>query len=180
MCTITRSGDPIIGLYGTKAGGPTGGLNGRFTTISSERPSSAIDNNVNTKYVNYGNYSYINGNFSQAGRDTGFYVTPTRITFSVANGIIFATASDYPERDPLTVTLEGTNSTALNSSSSWTLLYTGATGIDPVTAPARQTNGTLQVFSNSIAFRSYRLLITSQRSYQDSVQYAEANIMTYC
>ncbi|CAF1424109.1 unnamed protein product [Adineta ricciae] len=180
MCTITQPGDPIIGLYGTKAGGPTGGTNGMFTAIPSETPTSAIDNNVNTKYVNYGNYSYINGNFSQAGQDTGFFVTSTSGNFSVANGIIFATGSDYPERDPLTITLEGTNSTTLLPNPSWTLVYTGATGIDPTTAPARLTYGTLQVFSNSIAFRSYRLLITSQRSYQDSVQYAEAHIMTYC
>ena len=116
----------------------------------------------------------------QPGADTGFYVTPTLTSTSVTNGLLFATGGDFPERDPITVTLEGTNLTAPNASSSWVLIYNGSTGIDLSTVINRLTYGTLQVFPNTIAYRSYRLLITSQRAAQDSIQYSEAHIMSYC
>ncbi len=36
-----------------------------------------------------------------------------------------------------------------------------------------------QNFSNTIAYRSYRLLVTSQRSLTDVVQYCESQILGY-
>ena len=179
MCSVTRPGDPTHGLYNTIAGGNTGGFEGRYPT-SNEVPAKAIDNDVNTKYVNFGTTSVMNANVSQPGANTGFYVTPQMANVSVVNGIRFATGNDYEARDPLTMTLEGTNSTALNTSSIWTLLYNGSTGIDAVNAPNRTAYGVIQVFPNTVIYRSYRLLITSQRSYQDSVQYSEFQILSYC
>ena len=179
MCPITRTGDPIKGLYNTRAGGPTGGFEGRYSTYS-ETPDKAIDNQTGTKYLNYGTTGVMNLITPQPGADTGFYVTPTLTSTSVTNGLLFATGGDFPERDPITVTLEGTNLTALNASSSWVLIYNGSTGIDLSTVINRLTYGTLQVFPNTIAYRSYRLLITSQRAAQDSIQYSEAHIMSYC
>lgn len=179
MCSITQTGDPIEGLYSTVAGGPTVGFEGRYSPYS-ETPDKAIDSDVTTKYLNYGTTSVMNANMSQPGANTGFYVTPTISNATVANGVLFATGDDYPDRDPLTITLEGTNSTALNASSSWTLIYTGPSGIDPIIAPNRSTYGVVQIFPNTAAYRSYRLLMLSQRGYQDSIQYSESHIMTYC
>lgn len=179
MCRITRAGDPINGLYNTVAGGPTGGYEGRYSPYS-ETPNNTLDNDLTTKYLNYGTNGSMNAWQYQPGKNTGFYVSPTISNASVANGLIFGTGNDYPERDPLTLTLEGTNSTSLNSSASWTLIYNGSTGIDAVNAPNRSTWGVLQVFSNTFAYRSYRLLMTSQRNVSDSIQYSETHLLTYC
>lgn len=140
----------------------------------------AIDGLLTTKYLNFGNNGSGSANILQPGINTGFYVTPNISKGSVACGLLFGTATDSPQRDPITVALEGTNSTALNSTSNWALIYSGPTGIDPVNVPNRSTYGTLQVFSNIIAYQSYRLLITSQRAgYSNAVQYGEAQIMGY-
>ena len=139
----------------------------------------AIDGSLHTKYLNYGNHGSMLVSIFQPGMNSGFYVTPSISSASIARGLLFATANDAPGRDPITVTLEGTNSTALNSSSSWTLIYKGSTGISASTIPSRYTYGDLQTFSNTVAYKSYRLLITSQRGYGDSVQYSEAHIMGY-
>ncbi len=46
---------------------------------------------------------------SQPGLNTGFYITPNISNHSIICALLFATGNDYPERDPLEVTLEGTN-----------------------------------------------------------------------
>lgn len=167
LLQITQSGDPIYGPYNTAAHGSTGGFGGMFSS-SDEEPPMAIDGVLNMKYLNFGNYNS-NGMSNTVGVNTGFYVTPQISAYSVACGILFATANDSPNRDPLTITLQGTNSTVLNSSYSWILIYSGPTGIDPVNNPNRSTYGTLQLFSNTRAYQSYRLLVTSQRAVNDSV-----------
>jgi len=176
MCKITASDDPINGLYNTVTGGPTGGYEGRYSPYT-EKPPQAIDNNLNTKYLNYGTTSVMNSLMTDPGKDSGFYVTPN-VGASLANGILFATANDFPGRDPLTITLEGTNSTNLNSSSVWTLLYNGSTGLDLVTT--RSSYGSSVAFTNNVSYISYRLLVLTQRDISDSVQYAESHIMRYC
>ena len=176
MCPITATGDFIKGVYNTFAGGPTGGYEDRYSPYN-EVPPNAIDGDVNSKYLNYGTTAVMNDNLTNPGNGTGFFVTPNA-GISLANGVLFATGGDYPERDPLTMTLEGTNATNLNSSSIWTLLYTGSTGLE--TTLARQANGTIRTFPNSLTFKSYRLLIITQRDIQDSVQYSESHIMRYC
>jgi hypothetical protein len=179
LVQITQPDDPIFGVYNTTAGQSTGGFNGRYS-VPAEEPSMAIDGLLSTKYLNFGNNGSGSANLSQPGINTGFYVTPNISNASVACGLLFGVAADSPERDPITVTLEATNSTALNSSSSWTLIYSGPTGIDPVIVPNRSTYATLQVFSNTIAYQNYRLLVTSQREgYSNAVQYSEAQIMGY-
>ncbi|CAF3940360.1 unnamed protein product [Rotaria sordida] len=178
---ITSSGDSIVGLYNTSAGQPTGAYNGRYSS-SAENPPKAIDGLLSTKYLNFGVRGSAGAILNGPGVNTGFFVTPTISTASVAVALLFATANDFPNRDPLTVTLEGTNATdveALHLGSSWTLIYSGPTGIDPATDPGRNTYMQQQDFSNAIAFRSYRLLVTSQRGDDSSVQYAEAQILGY-
>ncbi len=61
----------------------------------------AIDDLLTTKYLNYGNNGSTSVTIVQPGINTGFYVTP-----NISN------------RDPFTVTFEGTNSLAFNLGSS--------------------------------------------------------------
>ncbi|CAF1515991.1 unnamed protein product [Rotaria sordida] len=169
------SDDPIVGLYNTSTGQSTGGYNGRYSN-SAEDPPNAIDGLLNTKCLNFGVQDNDGFMLYNPGVNTFFFVTPTISNASVAVALLFATADEFPYRDPLTVTLEGTNATdveALHLGSSWTLIYSGPTGIDP----ARNTYMQQQDFSNTIAFRSYRLLVTSQEGLSNSVQYAEAQIL---
>ncbi|CAF2695067.1 unnamed protein product [Rotaria sp. Silwood2] len=181
IVSITNLDDIIVGLYSTSAGQSTGGDNGVYSTVS-EQPPKAIDGFLSTKYLNFGNNGAPENIRNNSGANTGFFVVPSISNASVAVAIRFATANDFPNRDPITVTLEGTNVTtieALHLGSSWTLIYSGPTGINSTTAPARSRYVPQQNFSNTIAFRSYRLLITSQRGLADCVQYAEAQILGY-
>ncbi|CAF4303969.1 unnamed protein product, partial [Rotaria sordida] len=180
IVAITQAGDSIIGICNTIAGGSTGTSGSSYPFY--ESPSNAIDGSTSTKYLNYGSSSSSCSSSSPAGIDTGFYITPAISNTTVALGLLFATANDVSNRDPITVTLEGTNATssaALDSGASWILIYNGSTGIDPSTDPGRGTYVSQQNFSNTIAFSSYRLLVTSKRSNGNSVQYGEAQIMGY-
>ncbi|CAF1391110.1 unnamed protein product [Adineta steineri] len=111
--TITRAGDSIVGIYNTSAGMSTGCINGSFSS-SAEMPPEAIDNLTSTKYLNFGSTGGFNIEAPAPGVDTGFYVTPTISNNSIATALLFATANDSPNRDPITVTLEGSNSNALD------------------------------------------------------------------
>ena len=180
MTRLTQPGDSIIGLYNTIAGQSVGGYNGFFSSAN-EETQYAIDYNTATKYYNYGNN--LCGNFTvPPGICTGFIVTPSISNCTVARALLFATADDRPNRDPITVTLEGSDSrdnATLLQSSCWTLIYNGSTGISSSIDPGRSVYVMQQNFSNTIAFASYRLLITSQRSPCDAVQYSEAQILGY-
>ncbi|CAF1163166.1 unnamed protein product [Adineta ricciae] len=175
---ITQAGDTIVGLYNTTAGGSTGGKNGLYSGPS-ETPIYAIDGSTSTKYFNYGVTGGSNTTANAPGIGTGFYITPSISNASIAVGLLFATANDRPNRDPLSVSLEGTNSDACDSGSSWTLLYNGSTGINVTSEPDRMTYGIQQNFSNTTPYKSYRLLITSKRGPDDAVQYSEAHIIGY-
>jgi hypothetical protein len=180
LIRLTQAGDSIIGLYNTTAGQSAGGYNGVFSSAS-EETQYAIDNDTTTKYLNFGN-SYC-GNFTvPPGICTGFIVTPSISNYTVARALLFATAGDAPERDPITVTLEGSNSTnnaTLLQDSCWTLIYNGSTGISSSIDPGRSVYVMQQNFSNTMAFASYRLLVTSIRGSGDSVQYSEAQILGF-
>jgi hypothetical protein len=174
MIIITRVGDPIIGLYNTIAGGPTGGSSGVYSSPF-EEPPYVLDGSTHTKYLNFGSGGV-------PGLNTGFYITPTASNASVARALRFGTANDSPYRDPITVTFEGSNASsvgALDLGSSWTLIYNGPTGISPVIDPGRSIYVTQQDFSNTIAYAYYRLLVTSKRGSDNSVQYSEVQIIGY-
>ena len=173
--------DIIVGLYNTTAGRSTGGLNGQYGN-GHMLPKYAMDNSTFTKYFNYGHKGGFNKKVDNAGAGTGFLVIPSISNSTLACGLIFATGNDRSDRDPITVTLEGSNASAMESlhnGASWTLIYNGSTGIDTVNDPGRLKYGAQQNFSNTIHFSSYRLLISSQRNFSDAVQYSEARIMGY-
>ncbi|CAF5180628.1 unnamed protein product, partial [Rotaria sp. Silwood1] len=124
IAAITRAGDSIIGICNTIAGGSTG--ESGYNYPSNENPPNAIDNDINTKYLNFGDSFTGCSGSSPGGINTGFYVTPAISNTSVVAGLLFATANDFSSRDPITVTLEGTNETstaALDSGASWILIY---------------------------------------------------------
>src|SRR5262245_54380124 len=81
---ITRPGDPVVPSSNNSPGS------------GAENSPNAIDNNVNTKYLNFDKLN------------TGFTVTPT-MGSSVCRGITLVSANDAPERDPASFLLEGSN-----------------------------------------------------------------------
>jgi hypothetical protein len=175
---VTAPGDPITGFYQGSVGGnetpsTVGGGAGQY--LANESPANAVDNNPATKYLNFGNGS---GGVSSPtkGVGTGFYVRPV-LGPSIVTGIQVATANDSPNRDPLTVSIEGTNATGnFDSGATWTLIADNVNlGID--TDPGRQAYGPVVRFANATAYRNYRVIIKSQRGSDTGVQYAELNLV---
>lgn len=150
--TITAPGNPIVGV-GATAGSSSSTLgvagNGSPNYPGNEGPTNSIDQNITTKYLNFG------------GTNVGFIVTPSSPL--ILNTFGFFTANDAAGRDPLRITLEGTNSpnatTTLNST--WSLIYNGPTGL--VNQLGRQQSGDVIQFTANTPFQSYRLLVTQTR-----------------
>ena len=115
----------IVGVYNTRAGGFIGGF---YNNSKGETAKNAMDGSLQTKYFNPSGNSPAN-----QGINTGFIVIPLTPQYTVPCALRFGTGNDEPERDPFTVTLEGSNDTdivQLNSNSTWTLIYDGSTGIN--------------------------------------------------
>lgn len=167
---VTTPGDSITG--GQKIGGvfvpatqgtPVSNAN---MFPANAGPPGAIDNNVDSKYRNFGEVM------------TGFVVTPSFNSGSfgtIVTQIRFATALDAPERDPLTYTLEGTNGNILTGT--YTLIASGSTGLE--TDPGRGIGGTLQTFASVGSFLSYRVIFPTVRNSAtaDSMQVSEVQII---
>jgi hypothetical protein len=81
-----------------------------------------------------------------------------------------------PERDPLTITIEGSNQSisALMLGSSWTLIYNTSTGLNP--DPGRNNSGIIQNMTNNT---SYRILVISKRNISDAVHFGEIELLEY-
>lgn len=169
----------IVGLWRTVAGGngtvaSPGIESGTYYPI--EFPSQVLDNNVTTKYTSFGvcNASLISQS-PVCGINTGF-----QLTFLSDSPIVlayrFCAANSLPTRDPLTVTIEGSNQTgsSLFLGSSWSLIYNGSTGLER--DPGRFSCGTIQTLSNSIAYKNYRFLVTLKRGNGSAVQYSEVQL----
>jgi hypothetical protein len=173
-----------VGIWNATAGGNSlivtlGPSNGQYPNAA-EGPSSAHDYDVSTKYNSYGSAN-VSQTSPNAGIGTGFYVTMA-VGACVATGIQFATGNDAPERDPITMTLEGSNvanTSLLSIGSSWTLIYNGSTGISDTIVPSRTTYVEVQNFTNTARFTSYRFIMTSQRSVSTNLQYSEAHLLGY-
>lgn len=164
-------GDSLVATQGRS--------NGQYPNAN-EGPASVLDYDVTTKYNSYGNVN-VSIATPMAGVGTGFYVTMA-VGSCVVTGIQFATANDAPQRDPITMTLEGSNvvnTSLLSRGSSWTLIYSGPTGISNTVVPSRQTYVNPQNFSNTVRFTSYRFIMTSQRANSTNLQYSEAHLLGY-
>ncbi|MCZ7635841.1 MAG: hypothetical protein M5U12_07210 [Verrucomicrobia bacterium] len=132
---------------------------------AAERVPNAIDNNVLTKYLNFGNDT------DQAPP----FVGPVGLTVkpgagaSVVTGLAFTSANDAPERDPAAYKLEGSN-----DGTTFTLISEGPVG--PFRARfIRQEIG----FANTVAYTTYRLSIPSvaNNATANSMQFAEVELL---
>ena len=173
----------IVGLWNTVVGGgcslsSPGYLTGQYPY--SEIPRYAFDTNKNTKYMSFGNcptYPLIPD--LSCGLNTGL-----QLTFGTSTPLVtsfrFTTANDIDHRDPIAITLEGSNQnqTSLCDASSWTKIYAGSSGLRDTTK--RKTRGSVQLISdNLVQYRTYRLLVTEKRSYSFGVQYAEIELFGF-
>lgn len=143
-----------------------------------EVPRYVFDQNSNTKYTSYGICIWV-GTDNYCGLNTGFYVTLQQ-GLTLLLGIQFTTANNVEVRDPLSITIEGSNATvsALMRGTSWTYIYSGSTGLKM--SPGRNTDGVFLCLSaNTIWYTSYRVLVTSVRNQSDSVQYSEVKLFGY-
>lgn len=159
------SGDGYIAVEGASGAG---------TYYTAQPVTNLFDAKLTSKFTSRGNSS--SGNNLVAGINTGFHVTiaqclPTLVQFR------FATTDTGIERDPIMITVEGASSGNLLSGSSWTLIYTGPSGLENVTA--RATYGPYQTITSPGIFSSYRFLVTSKRNSSLFVSYTEVDLMGY-
>lgn len=174
------SNETVYGIWNTVAGGNStaasvGTTAGTYYT--GETPMNACDDNFGTVYTNFGactSTTYL----TTCGTKTGFYRTPSRGA-SLVFGFQVCTGGGLNVRDPMTVTLEGSNqpSAALVLGSSWTLIYSGTSGLD--NDPGRTACGPPQLFQNSVWYKSYRFLVTSKRGVDSSTWYKEVMLIAY-
>jgi hypothetical protein len=176
---LTNPSDTIIAIYNATAGGSSiysSIGNGIGEYPSNQGPSACIDFS-NTTCLNFGNVGQnLTGATNTAGVGTGVYTVPG-IGASILVSVQFETTNGSANRDPLTITLEGTNATGtdLSMGYSWTLLYNGMTGLSLLSSN-RLTWGDLQNFSNTQTFTTYRMLITSQRGVDDCTEFTEMHL----
>ena len=171
----------ITGIYDTVAGGnsTTAGVGGNTPGCypEGEAPLYAIDGQTSTKYLAYGNFN-TSGTGTPGGVNTGLYFTLN--STATVNTIRFATANDSSGRDPLTITLEGSNANSndLGLGSSWHTLWSGVTGLAAL-SEVYGTYGDYETFSNTTAYQSYRILVTEVRSTTAGMtQFSEVQLFT--
>jgi Glycosyl hydrolase family 76 len=179
---VTAPGDAIGGFYQGSVGAsdvPSTVGSGAGQYPSGFGPANAIDANTATAYFNYGNGGSSVSSVTK-GVGTGFYVTPA-LGPSIVTGIQVTTSGSFSgsfaNRDPLTVSIEGTNATGnFDTGATWTLIANNVDlGID--TDPGRGVYGPLVRFSNATPYRSYRVIVQSQRGSDIGVEYAELNLL---
>jgi hypothetical protein len=162
---IFASSDPIIPIKQTSKGDPNILAEGN----EAQDLAAAIDGNLDSKYLNRAQDA---DGFNPHGDNTGFVISPSG-TFPVTK-IQFATANDVPDRDPLSITVEGSNdaNAAEAHGNGFTLLYEGPTGL--AHDPGRKQWGPVIQFQNNTSYKTYRVLVTQARGDSaDAVQFSE-------
>ncbi|CAF3946643.1 unnamed protein product [Adineta steineri] len=160
----TAGTDSVYAVSGTSIG----------TYYPGQSAQTAFDGDLTDGPCNHGSCDYTNGALA-CGTKAGFYITINGAPKVLAAfDVISHTGSWSRVRDPMMITIEGSNlnGSALTLGSSWTLIYNGSAGL--ITDPGRAAWGTLQLISNpSIAFASYRLLVTSKQGYDSCASCSE-------
>ncbi len=165
---VTAPGDEVIGIPN---GLPCGGNATANYWPCGEVPEMVIDNNVSTKYLNFG------GNFNEGETASGFQVTPS-IGATIVTGLTFTTANDATERDPIAYELYGSND---GIEGPYTLITSGFimdfAGADPW--PRFTKTATPITFENATAYTSYQVLFTMIRNQTsaNSMQIAEVELL---
>jgi len=143
---ITQPGDLIFASSGNSRG--------------SEGVANAIDNDKNTKYLNWD--SGRDGNQIGTFSPSGFAVQPA-VGPTVVTGMGIQAANDVHERDPDVVVLEGSNDTNLTSYESGT--WTPITTISNIAAGFTARFESQEFFfSNATPYRNYRWRVEATRT----------------
>lgn len=125
----------------------------------SEGVANAIDNDKNTKYLNWD--SGRDGNEFGTFSPSGFAVQPA-VGSTVVTGMGIQCANDASDRDPDVVVLEGSNDTELTSYESGT--WTPITTIRNIAAGfTRRFQSQEFSFSNTVPYRNYRWRVEATR-----------------
>ncbi|CAF3137836.1 unnamed protein product [Rotaria socialis] len=181
----TSSTETVYAVWNTTAGSDSNfasnGVDvGKY--YPGEGPGNVCDRNTSTKFTSFGG---CNGSLAYSPtcpQNTGFYLTLQRGA-SVLVAFRFATANSFPPRDPLMITIEGSNSnsTELTRGSSWTLLYNGSCGIS--TNQTRFTYAPIQWLpQHSALYASYRFLVNlaiNNGTLIPTIQYSEVELLGY-
>jgi hypothetical protein len=146
---------------------PLGASQSSYPTPN-ETPAQAIDQNSATKYLNFGK------------ENSGLIVTPG--IAAIVDGIQFTTANDAPDRDPVLISLYGTNDpisspdNGFGNNENWTLIV----GNLPYAAPdVRTTLGPLVSFPNSTQWSSFKIVVVDNKSEpSNSIQFAEVQLFS--
>ncbi|CAF3966201.1 unnamed protein product [Rotaria sp. Silwood2] len=168
----------IVGVWNTFAGDNNTlaieGTTGAGTYFTDQTPANLIDHSLGTRYSSRGSPGF--GNNSLAGLNTGFYATVAQCQPTL-EGFRLGNSYPYSDREPLTVTVEGTNCDDLVNCVNWSLLYNGSTGL--YIQMNNLAYGDYQSIFNTISYKSYRFLITSKRSISVFVSYGEIQLFGY-
>ena len=168
---ILSTADAIIGVKQTSQGNPNVLAISGTDFSSTESATNIKDGNLNSKYYNTGQ-----DGINPRGINTGFVITPQR-GFTIIDGIQIATANDVPDRDPLNITIEGSNDPNAGQAggNGFVPIWEGPTSL--AQDPGRTTWGTIYSFINSAAYKTYRVLITAARGSGGGVQYSEVKLI---
>ncbi|CAF1329522.1 unnamed protein product [Adineta ricciae] len=189
MTTTTATSEPgiipmkaakgkVYGVYDTYIGGNSTeaepGRN-RGNYMPGESPDKACDGRVSTKYLSFGPCGEAHPKSTTCGVNTGFYLELEQGS-TLVNGLKICTGDDVSGRDPILVSLEGSNmkETDLTFGSSWTLLYNGTSGL--YRNPGRKQCGDILRFNNTEEYTSYRFLVSDKRKPTFCCQYSEVKL----
>jgi hypothetical protein len=178
LINTVAGGNATAGVTGAGGVGTGAGYDSSINYRNYQSPAQVIDNSTATKFCI--SNSYISPGVAGGGRNTGFYITLA--SASVVTAIQFTTANDGLShasdcRTPLTITIEGSNAAGsdLMLGLSWTSLYSGTAGLDSVTTA--YTAGNTVSFTNTTAYKSYRILVTATYGSSANVaQYSEVSL----
>jgi len=165
---VTQPGDVVLGI---PRGLPCGGSPTANYSPCGELPPLAIDDNVNTKYLNFG------GNFDPGEEPSGFLVTPLDGA-SIVTGMTFTTANDAEPRDPVAFELSGSNGTI---DGPYEVIAAGdiVDFAQEAAWPRFTKNATPIMFANGTAYAHYRVLFPALRdtASANSMQIAEVELL---
>jgi len=178
---LTSTDEIVTGLWNTVAGGDStvsspGNCVGCFWTY--EYPERAFDRILIIRYINFGACDAAASRLD-CGEKTGLHLTLRRGP-SLLVYMIICTGGSFPERDPLTITIEGSNEhpSSLFLGSSWTLIYSGTSGL--LVDPGRTQFGQqINMIGNTVWYSSYRILVITKRGVSSSAQFGEIELYGY-
>ena len=155
--------DIAVAIKDTVKGGPNL-LIGLNDNSQNEQVEKIFDGNPRSKHFN-------------KGKQPGFVVSPG-IGASILTGIRFVTGNDSTGRDPLWITIEGSNTEKAfhEGVNEFSLIYEGSSGLE--NQLERNTWGQTIPFENAKAYKSYRVLVSKSRGGSHAgAQYSEVELL---